>query len=80
MLNVPAEIYMSINPARRARPPPAVTRSALFAAFLASGFSLSKPIRKKEEILVNSQKINIVIKFPDVTNPSIEVKNSIINK
>src|SRR5690606_40872651 len=57
MMNVSAILPNNSNPAKRKNPPIPVMLNAVMALFRESLLSLLKPIRKKELILVNSQKI-----------------------
>ena len=63
--------FIITKEASKKKPPKPVTDSAHKALFLESSLVVLKPIKKKEEMLVNSQNINRDIKLSDNTKPSI---------
>ncbi len=78
MDQLPVICESMIKPASMARPPPPVTSSACQAAALADGCSCSNPIKRNEEILVNSQKMNNNNPLSLTTTPSMaDINNRI---
>ena len=68
---VPEILPARIANASRHNPPKPVMLNAVIADFREDRSVFLKLIRKKELILVNSQKTNNVIRLSEVTNPSI---------
>ncbi|MNL44977.1 hypothetical protein D3C87_1675890 [compost metagenome] len=62
---------MSTSPANRKNPPSPVTLRAVSALFLETAWSLLKPIKKNELILVSSQKVNNRKILSESTSPSM---------
>lgn len=67
----PVIVINRIKAASRKKPPNPVMAKAVNALLRDSWLSLLKPIRKKDDILVSSQKINKSRMLSDKTTPSI---------
>ena len=71
MINVSAIFPANTNPAKRKKPPIPVMLSAVNALLRDALLSLLNPIRKKELMLVNSQKTKSVKMLLAKTTPNI---------